>query len=265
MRTGSVHGLYFKDGVLYASQITIYDPDTIEDIENKGKKEVSLGFQASYDLHQVTVDGRTYDGTEEVERINHLSLVDAGKAGPEYKMHTKEGKKMPMEKQNETMTVDVVVNGVEVALPVKEAFKVNQANQARVEKSVENMSNSMTQMADQLAKLIDAVNSKNEDEDKKDDSENEDNGTAPGKDLESQSTTKNEDKKDDSENDDDADKKDDSENEDDKQEKAENKPDQKANAKNAIASFHLAKNGAKIQMSAGELTAYLRNQPLQGA
>lgn len=169
VRVGTVGDLYLKNGTLYAEKIVVYDKGTIEDIEERNKKEVSIGFQASYLFQPVTINGKDYDGTEQVIRINHLSLVDAGKAGPEFKMHHKEEVKMSQE-----ITTKVMVDDVSVDVPMDKAFAINQA---RTESMIEKMANAISALTTKVEALAVAVNAKNEDEkedkeEKKEESEN---------------------------------------------------------------------------------------------
>ncbi len=204
LRVGSVHGLYFKNGILYAKYIKVYDPDTISQIENGIKKEVSIGFEARYEFKPVVVNGVTYDGLEEVVRINHLSLVDTGKAGPQIKMHkmNKETKKMSEEK---LMTVSV--NGVDVLVPAEQAIQINAAKTAEMFSQVNSTLEKITNSIEQLSI---AVNAKNEDaeEMKEDDLSNK-------KNEDEQEDKKASNKKNEDSGDDEEDKKTASENEDD--------------------------------------------------
>lgn len=124
---------YFKpgnkseNGIFYAREIVVWDAQTIEDIEQNGKKEVSVGFTAQYILKPIEINGVLYDGLEIIIRFNHLSLVVRGKAGQQFKMHTdtKEEKQMTTQAVN---LVKMTINGVETELPVEDAFKIHQKN-----------------------------------------------------------------------------------------------------------------------------------------
>lgn len=161
---GGVHDLYMDGNTLYAGRIVVHDSNTIADIEQKGKKEVSIGFEASYDLTPQNINGTYYDGREEVIRINHLSLVNAGKAGPEFKMHTKP--------EDNTMsqpeTVKVTINGVELDVPADKAIALNQAES---QDRFKNLSESVNSLTEQFNSLMASLNDKKEskEEEKKED------------------------------------------------------------------------------------------------
>ena len=163
IRVGSVNGLYFQDGILYAKQIKVYDQKTIDDIEKGGKKEVSIGFEAYYDFTPVTVNNILYDGTEEVVRINHLSLVNAGKAGPEFKMHQEESNDMATSDQ-----IEIELEGVKAKVSPQEAFAITNSKTEKRFSDVENKLEQILSSVNALAKSV-----ANTDEDEKKDAENE--------------------------------------------------------------------------------------------
>ncbi|MGX7129305.1 DUF2213 domain-containing protein [Enterococcus wangshanyuanii] len=70
-----------KDNKL-AISFTITDSDTIKKIRD-GKRELSIGFQADVKQEQGIYDGMHYDSVQRNMRINHIALVDEGRAGPE--------------------------------------------------------------------------------------------------------------------------------------------------------------------------------------
>jgi len=143
---GDVYNFCVEDGVLYADIIT-RDKDTIKNIEEDGKKEVSIGFEARYTLLPKTIDGQNYDGLEEIVRINHLSLVNKGKAGSAFKMHTKTEDISVSEK-----TYKMVVNGVELELPLEKFLEVQNSN---LEKQIKS-NNSVSE--DRLSKMETTLN-----------------------------------------------------------------------------------------------------------
>lgn len=148
---------YFKkgengqEGILFADKIIVFEKQSVSDIEEYGKKEVSIGFEAIYTLEPIEIDGVMYDGTEEITRFNHLSLVDRGKAGRQFKMHSEHNEEIKMEKT----FVKMSFNGIETQLPVEDAFLILQKNNET--------------MFNQLQQQIDAVNTlvKNSMEEKK--------------------------------------------------------------------------------------------------
>lgn len=184
---GGVHDLYVDGDTLYAARIVIHDQKTIDDIEKKGKKEVSIGFEATYDLQPENINGSYYDGREKVLRINHLSLVNAGKAGPQFKMHTKQESK----EMSQPETVKVTINGVELDVPADKAIALNQAES---NDKYQSLNDTVNTLSEKFNELITSLNEKSEEkspskEDKKED-----------QDDDKKSDDKSDEKKDDSEN-----------------------------------------------------------------
>ncbi|MFL4498458.1 DUF2213 domain-containing protein [Weissella sp. MSCH1] len=63
-----------------AVSMTITDSDTIRDIQN-GKRELSIGFATDISPEQGTYNGETYDRVQRDIVINHVAIVDKGRAG----------------------------------------------------------------------------------------------------------------------------------------------------------------------------------------
>lgn len=79
------------DNELIANSVVIFDEATINAVENEGKKELSIGFLANHVAEPgMTPDGEPYDVVETIERMNHLSVVNQGKAGSRYRLNSKE-------------------------------------------------------------------------------------------------------------------------------------------------------------------------------
>jgi hypothetical protein len=122
----------FAKGELIEKMVTIYDKDAIRDIEEFGKKEVSIGLLATHDFTPgKTPDGLEYDAIENVVSINHLSVVSAGKAGPRYRLNSKQ------EENKMSELVKKTVNGLELEMTKASAALLN-AKKEETEKSVLN-------------------------------------------------------------------------------------------------------------------------------
>ncbi|EPF4505839.1 DUF2213 domain-containing protein [Enterococcus faecalis] len=61
---------------------TVTDSETIKKI-NDGKRELSIGFQADVAAEKGTYNGMQYDSVQRNMLINHIAIVDEGRAGPE--------------------------------------------------------------------------------------------------------------------------------------------------------------------------------------
>ena len=63
-------------------QVTIFDPDTIEDILSGHKRELSLGYTLDHEEVAGEWNGQAYDVRQKNIRYNHLSVVKKARGGP---------------------------------------------------------------------------------------------------------------------------------------------------------------------------------------
>ena len=71
------------DGEKYLQQtVTIFDPDTIEDVVSGHKRELSLGYTLDHDEEPGEWNGMQYDVRQRNIRYNHLSVVKKARGGP---------------------------------------------------------------------------------------------------------------------------------------------------------------------------------------
>ena len=63
-------------------QVTIFDPDTIEDVLSGHKRELSLGYTLDHDETPGEWNGQAYDVRQKNIRYNHLSVVKKARGGP---------------------------------------------------------------------------------------------------------------------------------------------------------------------------------------
>lgn len=75
---------------VYVEKIIISDKQGIDAVENQGKKQLSIGFNARYDFSKPgeLPDGTKYDAIETVLSGNHLCICDKGKAGSKYTLNS---------------------------------------------------------------------------------------------------------------------------------------------------------------------------------
>ena len=81
-----VHGVigqdvYFKDGYLYGN-LKVFS-ESMNDMIDGGKKELSIGYRCLYELTPGVYNGEKYDAIQREIRGNHLALVEQGRAGPD--------------------------------------------------------------------------------------------------------------------------------------------------------------------------------------
>ena len=78
---GSIGEGVLRDGEHIKVPVTLMDADTIKAVQN-GKREISMGYTAELEwVDGVTADGTAYQAKQKNIRINHLAIVDKGRAG----------------------------------------------------------------------------------------------------------------------------------------------------------------------------------------
>lgn len=66
--------------------LTALTKEAVEEIRN-GKRELSIGFEYDLDSTPGQLDGINYDSAQKNIRINHVALVDRGRAGDQIRIH----------------------------------------------------------------------------------------------------------------------------------------------------------------------------------
>lgn len=80
---GDIGSDVVRDGEFVSVSYKIMDGDTITKVK-AGKAEVSMGYMAEIDFQDgMTPDGEPYQAIQKNIRINHLAIVDRGRAGSE--------------------------------------------------------------------------------------------------------------------------------------------------------------------------------------
>lgn len=80
---GDIGSDVVRDGEFVSVSYKIMDSNTIAKVK-AGKSEVSMGYMAEIEFADgVTPDGQAYQAIQKNIRINHLAIVDRGRAGPE--------------------------------------------------------------------------------------------------------------------------------------------------------------------------------------
>lgn len=115
---------HVEGNTLY-NDITIMDSDLIDAIQN-GKHELSIGFETKVVPEPGELNGIKYDSVQKDIRINHVAVVDRGRAGHNIRLlgdsavavgdYTNEGESME--------TTKVRVDGADVTVAVSDADKI---------------------------------------------------------------------------------------------------------------------------------------------
>lgn len=92
------------------------DSAAINDVE-AGKREWSAGYSVSFDVAEgVTPDGETYDAIVTGQKINHIALVDRGRAGPDCRIGDNSASDDALSKDRRMAEIKIVVDGVPVTV-----------------------------------------------------------------------------------------------------------------------------------------------------
>lgn len=79
---GAIVSEAWRDGNTVRVKVVVHDSAAINQIESGALKELSLGYRVDRDMTSGTTDdGQTYDAIQRNIRINHLAIVDKGRAG----------------------------------------------------------------------------------------------------------------------------------------------------------------------------------------
>lgn len=85
---GTISGVYFKNGDVFAKKITIIDKKAIKSVLRKEKNNVSIGFRGKLTKKSGTFQGENYQYIEDIIHANHLALCETGKAGERYAINS---------------------------------------------------------------------------------------------------------------------------------------------------------------------------------
>ena len=86
---GSIGEEVLRDGEYIRVPITLMDATTIKAVQD-GKREISMGYDMELDWTPgTTSDGQAYDAIMQNLRMNHLAIVDRGRAGSRARIDDK--------------------------------------------------------------------------------------------------------------------------------------------------------------------------------
>lgn len=131
-----------RDGDYVRIPLIVMDASAIKDIED-GKRELSAGYTCDLAFEPgVTPDGEQYDAVQKNIKINHVAIVQHGRAGSKARIGDSaktwgvrpftctDEKENPMPKELTTMVVgDKAIEVVDKDAPVLEAFKKTVADE----------------------------------------------------------------------------------------------------------------------------------------
>lgn len=138
--------------------MTITDADLISEI-NKGKQELSIGFETEIVPEKGEYKGVAYDSVQRNIQINHVAVVEHGRAGHSVRLI---GDSAEMVEQDEVHkkgkqmdTTKVRLDGADVTVATGDADKIIKldADNSEKEKKIADLKAQIKDLQDQLAKL----------------------------------------------------------------------------------------------------------------
>lgn len=115
------------DGDMVKVDMTITDADLIKEIGN-GKEELSIGFKTEVVPVQGEYQGVHYDSVQKNIQINHIAVVDKGRAGHSVRI-TGDSAEMVLKEKGESMeTTKVMLDGANVTVALADADQVAKSN-----------------------------------------------------------------------------------------------------------------------------------------
>lgn len=115
------------DGDMVKVDMTITDADLIKEIGD-GKEELSIGFKTEVVPVQGEYQGVHYDSVQKNIQINHVAVVDKGRAGHSVRI-TGDSAEMVLKDKGESMeTTKVMLDGANVTVALADADQVAKSN-----------------------------------------------------------------------------------------------------------------------------------------
>ena len=150
--------------------MTITDADLISEI-NKGKQELSIGFETEIVPEKGEYKGVAYDSVQRNIQINHVAVVEHGRAGHSVRLIGDSAEMVEQDevhKKGQSMeTTKVRLDGADVTVATGDADKIIKldADNSEKQRQIDDLKAKIKEMQDQLAKLQgdDDKNKKNAD------------------------------------------------------------------------------------------------------
>ncbi|MCD5528916.1 DUF2213 domain-containing protein [Lactobacillus delbrueckii subsp. lactis] len=116
------------DGDMVKVDMTITDADLIKKIGD-GKEELSIGFTTEVVPAQGEYQGVHYDSVQKNIQINHVAVVDKGRAGHSVRITGDSAEMVVVKEKGESMeTTKVMLDGANVTVAVSDADQVAKSN-----------------------------------------------------------------------------------------------------------------------------------------
>jgi hypothetical protein len=143
-------------------KVSFFDKDTIKEIKDGKKREMSLGYTCFLDETPGVWQGQRYDCVQREIRYNHLALVERGRAGPLARVLTDSKDKPKLHTVCDGLQFNIVKEekAMKVFLIDGQEFKVEDDLHATLTKAVEGARKSLQDRCDSQAKEVETLTAK---------------------------------------------------------------------------------------------------------
>ena len=132
-----------SSGIYIRADIVIYDPESINKIENKEVEQLSIGLYARKNYKKGSYQGESYDFIQEDIFFNHVALVERGRAGERVRIEEEDKKNNDKGVKKDKKMSDITTE------ELKEKFK--KENQiASLTKLIEDMHKRMSETEERI-------------------------------------------------------------------------------------------------------------------
>lgn len=125
-----------QDGDRIKVDMIVTDSDLIQKVKD-GKQELSIGFATKLDGQSGTYNGMRYDTAQRNIVINHVAIVQRGRAGHGISIVGDSAEQIPFEDQRKDDSMEytkVRLDGADITVAMDDAEKVTKANNELAEK-----------------------------------------------------------------------------------------------------------------------------------
>jgi hypothetical protein len=113
-QTGSTDSTVFYDRGFVRVAINVTDQETIDEIANGQKQQLSAGYGCELDFTPGTWRGQKYDAIQRRIRGNHVSSVQFGRAGEDVKMHIDTWSSPPLKPKSFAAKLDDIYQEIDM-------------------------------------------------------------------------------------------------------------------------------------------------------
>lgn len=140
------------EGDMLYNDITITDAALIDKVRNNGKRELSIGFETEVVPQSGELNGVHYDSVQKNIKINHVAVVERGRAGHEVRLLGDAAIAVEENKGASMETTKVRLGDSDINVAVSDAEKVTKLDAENSEKSkrIDSLKGQIKELQDKL-------------------------------------------------------------------------------------------------------------------